>query len=249
VLKFDVRKEEGAVIDAAMKSASASDAVIKLEQQGKSLTLPIKVTWSPGELKFQLVLDVTSEATLPDQIGDVKFTGKVAGMPPFEHVLKVKLTFSDKGRKIFMKILPFLIIAVVLLALLIWYLMLARWKDHQLRYFQNNNLDTRNYHRDMGAGFMKRSAVGTPQLPSILDFRITGTKGKPSVTAMPMKVALTVQGTPVSAPRELKHGDELVIESEKTLYRFIYFEKEPTAEEIQAALGGLIAGDEIFLEE
>lgn len=249
VILLDVRSKEGAQITASPASKQEAAAALLLEQNGKPLQLPTTVTWEPGRLECQLVLDVRTDGEIPERPGSVKFKGEVVGLK-FEQDVEVKVVHSDKTAKIFKKLLPWILLGLTLLLLLLWFLLLARWKDHQLRYFQNNNLDTKHYLRNLNAGFMKRSATGTPEVPSAVSFRHSGMKFTArKSTAMPMKSALTVQGQTVNAATPLKHGDEVVVSDQKSLYRYIYFEKEPTPEELQAALAGLIAGDEIFLEE
>ncbi len=248
VLLFDVRKDEGAQVAATTESASGEGSLV-FEQGGKSLAFPVAVAWEPGRLEFRLVVDAKGGAELPERAGTVRFKGTVAGLA-FDHEVAVKVRYPDKAAKIFAKLLPWLVGGLVLLLLLAWWFSLARWGAHQLRYFKDNNLDTRHYLRDLHAGLMRRAATGTPELPLTLRFALSGLRFTARrVTAAPSKVTLTHQGRQVGGSTELKHGDELVVESERTLYRYIYFEREPSADEIQAALAGLIAGDEIFLEE
>jgi hypothetical protein len=47
----------------------------------------------------------------------------------------------------------------------------------------------------------------------------------------------------------LKHGDVLSVEVGTKKQHYVYFEKEPTPEELKKALDGLIESDEIFIEE
>ncbi|MBI4563504.1 MAG: VWA domain-containing protein [Planctomycetes bacterium] len=250
VLTLDVGEREHGEVTARMTSRAGQDAFLELRQGGAKLPAP----WPPltamtAERTFQLALVVDTDAVLPERIGLVAFEGTVAGMT-FSHEVRIRANFPDKTSKIFKKLFPFGIGAGVLLAALCGWLLLARWKDHQLRLFQNSSLETRHYLRDLNAGFNRRTASGTPEVPESLYFQIRGLKiGKPAIHVRPGNANVAVQGAPVLELVPLRNGDEVVVEADKTLFRYIYFQREPGSDELAAALAGLIAGDEIFLEE
>ena len=193
-------------------------------------------------------LEIYTDAAIGEQAGKLVLKAKVAGLD-WTKTIDVEVQFTDKGMKLFKKYLPFIIGGLLLLLIILFFLMLAKWKEQQLRAFLNNNLDTKYLMKSMGGG---RSATGTEQSPGTAGFKLSGMKFTENVvtfTGLKPDVRVFHMDKPVTGPVKLKHGDVLSVEIGAKKQHYVYFEKEPTPEELKKALDGLIESDEIFIEE
>jgi hypothetical protein len=106
----------------------------------------------------------------------------------------------------------------------------------------------------------RKNALGTAEVPRTLIFRLKGSKGRPRCVVMPGKnTKVFVNNVECSYWAEVHHGDYLEVfpAGDEFSYRYRYFEKTPTAGELQAAVevaeeigeGVFLGEDEFILAE
>ncbi len=241
-LKLDVGQGEVGTVESAGESKEKDVAIVLGD--GKPVSVPPTATTQ----KVMAILSIETDAAIGEQVGTLTLTAKVAGMD-WKKSIPVEVQFTDKAMKLFMKYLPFIIGGLLLFLIILFLLLLGKWKEQQVRAFLNNNLDTKYLMKSMGGG---RSATGTEQSPGAAGFKLSGMKFTANaVTFKGLKPDVRVfhMDKPVTGPVTLKHGDVLSVEVGSKKQHYVYFEKEPTPEELKKALDGLIESDEIFISE
>lgn len=243
-LSLDVGEGEAGTV-ASSGESTTKDVSVGLASAPKPLTAA-----APRQ-KVSAKLVIATDADLeesPTQLATLVLKAQ-AGELTWEKRLPVEVKFTDKPWKLFLRYLPFLIAGLVLLLMLLWFLLLARWKQQQIRVFRNNNLDEKHLLSTMGGG---RSATGTAESPGAAAFKLSGMKFTANVVrlrALKPDVQVKHKGRVVTEPSVLAHGDEISVEVGASPQFYVYFEREPTAEELKKALDGLVESDEFFIED
>ncbi len=246
-LVYDVKYLESGdyVKDVAVEVDMSAGEAGTLEVSGvPALSIDASKAAPKQTVKVKLSLGTGEVA---EELGTATFTAKVGGIE-MQQKAPVRVRFIDKGMKLFMKYLPYMIGALVLILLLLWFLLLARWKDEQIRPLLNENLDTRHLLLSLGGG---RSAVGTPELPSSMNFKLSGMKfTSRSVRLGSMKSKLTVRSGDKESmtPFTLSHGDVIYVDQGEKSLKVVYFEHEPTPEELKAIAQRLNEEDNLYIE-
>jgi hypothetical protein len=144
----------------------------------------------------------------------MRIAAKVAGQD-LGFDLPVEFRFPDYARKMFMRQLPYLVGALLLIALGVLYAMLQKFSTHQVRIVRDDgSLGGEVLLKSWARGLTRREAVGTPEIQESLRFRMKGLKPKPpACTLEPAKegVALARNGESVTPGTGLSHGDELAV--------------------------------------
>jgi Mg-chelatase subunit ChlD len=184
--------------------------------------------------------------------GTLRIAAKVAGQD-LGSDLPVEFRFPDYAKKMFVRRLPYLAGALLLIALGVLYAMLQKFSTHQVRIVRDDgSLGAEVLLKDWARGLTRREAVGTPEVQESLRFRMRGLKPKPpACTLEPAKegVSLARNGESAATGGPLSHGDELAVRADGEPRLYYYFEKPPTPDEIARIQNAVCERDLIFLEE
>jgi hypothetical protein len=198
-------------------------------------------------------LRIDTEEALPEELGWLQVGSLVSGQK-LEQRYPVQVRFVDKSAKLFKKWLPAMIAAFLLLLLILWFAMLHRFSEQEVRPLMAGALDRAYKLRDWKAGLTGRKAPGTPEVKEGIRFLMSGMKGfgKPACAAEPVRppVKMEHNGAAAADRKPLKHGDEIKLTSEAgEEWVYYYFERTPTKEELDAILKALEEKDNLYLED
>ncbi|MGH7142527.1 MAG: vWA domain-containing protein [Planctomycetota bacterium] len=176
----------------------------------------------------------------------VKIDGyELPDQPQFD----VTVECPDKAWRQFMELLPFILIGIVVVALIIWWVTIPRFKEHQIRPLRKGQpLNTVHMLVGMKVGMTGREAVATPEAPNCLKFRRVNSSTT-AVTSINEKVFVFVGSDKITGWRNLKHGDEMVVDGAGVFQRYRYFERQPTEEELKAASASALDEDSDIIVE
>ena len=174
----------------------------------------------------------------------------------------VKITFPDfwtKAIRIYAKYwIPAAAVLAFLLLLLTWWLFRAKFNEHQLRMAEDIEKQGGGFYRlrSLGEGKSRRRAIGTPEVTNAVRFRIKGSRlfGRGRVAARPMAddCRVFVNETDSGDWARLTHGDRIRVENgEGQSCAYYYFERTPTAAELEAIAKGffvVLGPDEFVIE-
>lgn len=168
---------------------------------------------------------------------------------PVQPQFDVTIETPDKAWKQFMEMLPIILIVVVVVALIIWWVSIPRFKEHQVRPLRKGQpLNTVHMLVSMKVGMAGREAIATPEAPNCIKFRRVNATTT-AVTSINEKVFIFVGNDKITGWRDLKHGDELVIDGAGVFQRYRYFERQPTEEELKAASASALDEDSDIIVE
>ncbi|MFH1377889.1 MAG: vWA domain-containing protein [Planctomycetota bacterium] len=241
--------------DAAAQKAS----VLFNLPTGPSKTMDI----SSSTVDVELIIATATNDVLAEDLGSIRLSTIVS--EPSD--AGVALRFPDKTIKLFMKYLPFIIGALVLLIIILYFVSVPSWAEQQYRtVLQGQPLSDVVMLSSVKRGFEKRVAgLIHPTVGELCVFKLTGRKlfGTPHIQFIPTRpdAIFHIRGNAIVEPYRIQHGDEILIEArafsdsdigdagiEELVLRYRYFEHQPTPEEISSDAAPTFAEDDIIIE-
>ena len=218
---------------------------------------------SASTVSVELIIATATDDELAEDFGTLQLSTIVSDPSS----AAVSLRFPDKSFKLFMKYLPFIIGALVLLIIILYFASVPSWAEQQYRtVLQGQPLSDAVMLSSVKRGFEKRMAgLIHPSVGELCVFKLTGRKlfGTPFVQFLPTRTdaIFHIHGNAIVEPYRIQHGDEILIEArtlvgpdiagagvEELVLRYRYFEHQPTPEEISSDAAPTFAEDDIIIE-